>query len=118
MLPKIKYRNPAVSVEIKRHEDPNGPATLNIFTKAQPSTPAHSVDIRSTDESEILAQLVSRTNAMELKPTEQEEAELEELKEFKARSEADRALVREKFLKERREQELLKLARGEITAAA
>lgn len=115
MLPKIKYRNPTVSVEILRHGDPTGPARLNIFTKAAGDTPVHSVDIKAVHQSEILAQLVSRTNAVELKPTEQEEMELEEMEEFKARSEADRALVKEKFLKARREQELLKLARGEIT---
>lgn len=41
-----------------------------------------------------------------------------EMKEFKERSEADRVLVREKLLKERREAELLRLARGETTASA
>jgi large subunit ribosomal protein MRP49 len=132
MLPRIKYRNPSVSIEINRHSDPNGPAKLHIYTKssspsttpsestaaAATQTPAHSVDIRMTHHSEILAQLVSRTNATELQPTEQELLELEEMKEFKAKSEADRTLVREKLNKERREQELLRLARGEVNAAA
>jgi large subunit ribosomal protein MRP49 len=40
------------------------------------------------------------------------------MKEFKERSEKDRVEVREKLLKERREQELLKLARGEVPVAA
>lgn len=69
-------------------------------------------------ESEILAQLVSRTGAEELKATEEEEAELRDIEEFKARSEKDRVDVRDKLVKERREQELLRLARGEVAAAA
>lgn len=144
MLPRIKYRNPSVPIEIKRHSNPKGPALLNIYTATHSSkpvsqsspdtppsgtpnpretlvpdtaTPAHSVDIRMMPESEILAQLTSRTGATELKPTEQEEQELQEIKEFKIRSEQDRVDVREKLLKERREQELLKLARGEIATA-
>jgi large subunit ribosomal protein MRP49 len=135
MLPRIKYRNPSIPIEISRHSDPLGPATLKIYTSAQkaapssssnatstespaPTTPDHSVDIRMIHESEILAQLVSRTGAEELKATEEEEAELRDIEEFKARSEKDRVDVREKLVKERREQELLRLARGEVAAAA
>lgn len=76
--------------------------------------PAHTVDIRMVHESEILAQLVSRTNAQELEPTEEEKLELAEMEESKARSEVDRQIVKERFLKERKEQELLRLARGEV----
>ncbi|KAF2272855.1 uncharacterized protein EI97DRAFT_425605 [Westerdykella ornata] len=141
MLPRIKYRNPAVSITINRHSDPAGPANLYIYTSSPKSKstttasststststsassspsvpdtaePTHTVDIRMVHESEILAQLVSRTNAEELQPTEEEVRELAEMAEFKARSEADRVIVRERFLKERKEQELLRLARGEV----
>lgn len=133
MLPRIKYRNPSVSIEINRHSDPSGPAKLNIYTSAKAvsttpsasttlsatdaSKPAHSVDIRMAPESEILAQLVSRTNAQEIKATEEEEMEMAEIEEFKARSEKDRQDVKEKLTKERKEEELMKLARGEAAAA-
>lgn len=65
-------------------------------------------------ESEILAQLLSRTNAIELQPTEEEQAQLAEVAEQKARSEADRVMVRERLVNQRREEELLRQARGEL----
>lgn len=124
MLPRIKYRNPSLIVQIQRHNDPAGPAKLNIFTSTTsssstptattPDTPTHSVDIRMAPESEILAQLLSRTNAIELQPTEEEQAQLAEVAEQKARSEADRVMVRERLVNQRREEELLRQARGEL----
>lgn len=53
-----------------------------------------------------------------LRPTPEEEQQMVELKEFEERSEADRVLVRETLLKERREAEMLRLARGETVAAS
>jgi len=73
--------------------------------------------MRDQSESEILEALVEKIGAVEIKPTEEELAEMKEIEEFKERSEADRVLVREKLIKERREAELLKLARGEAPAA-
>jgi large subunit ribosomal protein MRP49 len=143
MLPRIKYRNPTVPIEISRHQDPHGPALLKLYmttpsssiptasdlpptssTSATPSardsltpstaTPTHTVDIRMVAESEILAHLVSRTGAEEIKATEEEEAELVELADSKGRRDKDRVEVLEKLTKARREAELLRLARGEV----
>ncbi|EUC29103.1 hypothetical protein COCMIDRAFT_87971 [Bipolaris oryzae ATCC 44560] len=150
MLPRIKYRNPSVPIQISRHNDADGPALLHIYTasKTQPaagttnapvaqqsdstppsgtpnarntlvpdtSKPTYTINIRDQMESEILEALVAQTGAQEIKPTEQELAEMREIAEFKERSEADRIQVRERLLKERREAELLKLARGEVPA--
>lgn len=41
---------------------------------------------------------------------------MQEIEEFKERAEGDRVEVREKLMKARREEDLLKLARGEISA--
>ncbi|KAF1943098.1 hypothetical protein EJ02DRAFT_453621 [Clathrospora elynae] len=150
MLPRIKYRNPSIPIEISRHNSADGPSLLHIYTstKTQPtadstnspiaqqpdtsppsgtpnarntltpdtSKPTHTINIRDQLESEILDALVAKTGAEEIKPTEQELAEMREIAEFKDRSEADRVQVRERLLKERREAELLKLARGEVPA--
>ncbi|KAF5853826.1 hypothetical protein GGP41_006609 [Bipolaris sorokiniana] len=150
MLPRIKYRNPSVPIQISRHNDADGPALLHIYTasKTQPaagttnapvaqqsdstppsgtpnarntlvpdtSKPTYTINIKDQFESEILEALVAQTGAQEIKPTEQELAEMREIAEFKERSEADRVQVRERLLKERREAELLKLARGEVPA--
>ncbi|KAF2016970.1 hypothetical protein BU24DRAFT_420009 [Aaosphaeria arxii CBS 175.79] len=123
MLPRIKYRNPSVPIQITRHKNPSGPATLNIFTKptpssaaaAAPTTPTHSVDIKEMPELEVLAQLVSRTGAVEIQMTEEEKEQWREIEAFNKRSEADRKMVRERLEKEREDERILKLARGEIT---
>ncbi|KAH7382162.1 CI-B8 domain-containing protein [Pyrenochaeta sp. MPI-SDFR-AT-0127] len=151
MLPRIKYRNPSIPIEISRHSDPDGPSLLHIYTstKTQPTTsstaspvaqhqaasppsgtpnarntltpetskPTYTINIRDQQENEILDALLKSTGAEEIKPTPQELQEMQELADFKERSEKDRIEVREKLLKERREAELLKLARGEIPAA-
>lgn len=150
MLPRIKYRNPALPIQISRHSDPSGPSLLHIYMSANPgsqpaatsspattetstppsgtpnprntltpdtSTPTHSIDIKMKGESEILDQLIEKTGAVVIQPTPQELGELEEIKEFKERAEKDRVDVREKLMKERREEELLRLARGEAAAA-
>ena len=72
--------------------------------------------MRDLEESEILDALVAQTGAVEIAPTAQELQELADVKEFKERSEKDRVEVREKLLIERREEQLLKLARGEGAA--
>ena len=72
--------------------------------------------MRDQSDSEILAALIERTGAEQLEPTAEEVAKIQELEEARERANADRILVREKLVKERREAELLKLARGEIPA--
>jgi large subunit ribosomal protein MRP49 len=147
MLPRIKYRNPTIPISISRHNDPDGPSLLHIYTTAptpqqapttssvsnqapsssatpnpqttlvpDTSPPTHTLNIRDVNESEILDMLVKTIGATQLEMTEQEKAEMQEMKEQNERSEKDRVEVREKLAKERREQELLKLARGEVPA--
>ncbi|KAF2446740.1 hypothetical protein P171DRAFT_519109 [Karstenula rhodostoma CBS 690.94] len=142
ILPRIKYRNPALPISVTRHADPAGPAYLHIFT-AQPTpqtaaippsstpqptsstpeatandTPTHTIEIKDFHESEILEALVEKTGAVVLTTPPEEATEMAEIEEFKERAEVDRVEVREKLMKVRREEELLKLARGEISAAS
>jgi large subunit ribosomal protein MRP49 len=147
MLPRIKYRNPALPIEISRHKENLGPSILEIYTNLKPSTaspetpsntpststnsaptedapasntsakPTYTIDLRMVQESEILAQLIARTGATVLKATPEEKAELAEIEEFKERSEKDRVEVRDKLAAKRREEEMLKLARGEMVVA-
>lgn len=39
MLPRIKYRNPSIPIQIARHTSPDGPALLHIYTQSEPNTP-------------------------------------------------------------------------------
>ncbi|KAF2005179.1 hypothetical protein P154DRAFT_518712 [Amniculicola lignicola CBS 123094] len=130
MLPRIKYRNPSIPIQISRHDSPSGPALLHIYTASAgtPSadaassspepTPTHTIDMKLQTSSLILQQLIEKTKATILDATEQEQEELAALEIQKARSEADRALVREKLDAKRREEKLLRLARGELEAAS
>jgi large subunit ribosomal protein MRP49 len=72
--------------------------------------------MRDQSPADILEALVAKTGAQVLQPTEQELQEMREIEEANERSEQDRVLVREKLVKERREAELLKMARGEVPA--
>lgn len=142
ILPRIKYRNPALPISVTRHDDPAGPAYLHIFTtpqtasspsqttntpgtaKASPtpnnsltpdtSAPTHTIEIKTLHEHEILEELVKATGANELKTPPEEAQEMAELAEQEERSERDRVEVREKLMKVRREEELLRMARGEV----
>lgn len=68
---------------------------------------------------EILDALLAKLPESEVvRPTAEEELQMEEFKEFREKSEADRVMVRERLLKERKEEELLRLARGETIADA
>ncbi|RMZ71275.1 50S ribosomal mrp49 [Pyrenophora seminiperda CCB06] len=152
MLPKIKYWNPSIPIELSRHTDAEGASFLHVYhdTKTQPATgttnsptaqqsdstppsstpnprntlvpdtskPAISIDIRDMTDSQILQALIEKTGAEQLEPTPEEVTKMQELEEARQRADADRILVREKLLKERREAELLRLARGEIPDAA
>jgi large subunit ribosomal protein MRP49 len=158
VLPRIKYRNPSIPIQISRHTSPDGPALLHIYTKPQANTPdgssntsvpslsttdatastppsgtpnarntlvpdatapTHTINIRDQVHSEILDALLAKLpESVVVRPSEEEEQQMAEMAEFKERSEADRVLVREKLMKERREAELLRLARGETASAA
>jgi large subunit ribosomal protein MRP49 len=130
MLPRMKFRNPSVPMTVAKHTNPDGPSLLHIYTAspssdtAPPSSPpvpdaqpTHTLNIRNKDESEILDALIKTLNPEILQPTEHEVELMAEHAAQKEQSERDRVEVREKLVKERREAELLKIARGEGAAA-
>lgn len=95
-------------------------ATPNARTTLVPdaTAPAFSIDIRDQEPSEILDALLTKLPESEvLHPTPEDEQQFADWAAFKERSEADRVLVREGLLKERREAELLRQARGEAVAS-
>ena len=144
MLPKIKYHNPSVPIQISRHEDKNGPSVLQIYTKASnpsapppsdvsttpssapnaqttptpdTSSPTHTIDIKMLNESAILDQLIEKTQATIIESTKEELEQMEDFAQQRERSEKSRVEVRDRLMKKRREQQLLKLARGEAAMA-
>jgi len=135
MLPRLQYRNPGVPMTITRHLDPSLPATLTIFyrrpaatsTAASPSSPVtpsgprraeKAIDIKNLSEAGILQQLLLETKATPCEPTEVELQELRELEEQKERSRRDSERSLEVRRQRKREEAMLKAARGEVLQAA
>jgi large subunit ribosomal protein MRP49 len=134
MLPRLQYRNPGVPMTITRHLDPSLPATLTIFyrqpaatsTTTSPSPPVtpsgphrveKAIDIKNLSEAGILQQLLLETKATSCEPTEVELQELRELEEQKERSRRDSERSLEVRRQRKREEAMLKAARGEVLQA-
>lgn len=147
MLPRIKYRNPSIPIQVSRHDDAEGPCLLHLYTastSSQPATsatststppsgtpnvrntltpdttpPTHTIDMRAKTESEILDLLLQKVPDAKVVPaTSKELEEMEEIRAARVVQEQDRIRERDRLMRERREAELLRLARGEISAAA
>jgi large subunit ribosomal protein MRP49 len=148
VLPRMKFRNPSIPMTISRHNDPEGPSLLHIYTtttqnpssssnstttSAPPSAtpnaqntlvpdtskPTHTLDIRGLQDSKILDALLRTVPGIEqLEPSPEEQEEMAEMRALREQGERDRAVVKEKLTKERREEELLKIARGEVPEVA
>lgn len=69
-------------------------------------------------DSEILSQLISLTNAKLVRATPEEQRQLKELAEHKARAEKDSALSAQLNDQRRKEQAILTQARGEVAASS
>lgn len=80
----------------------------------QGSSRAHSIPIKGLKESQIWRQLLQITHAREVKPTEQEREEMRELRLEEAEAQKNRERVRGMVEERRKQQNLLKEARGEV----
>ncbi|KAL9101644.1 MAG: hypothetical protein Q9163_003119 [Psora crenata] len=133
-LPRLKYHNPAVSMTVNRHTNQAGPSTLTIYYSHVPAAPSsapqpsiglstkasghegegriETIDMKHKHESEILHMLTKLTGAVPYEPSQEEVADLEEVKENVRRSRRDSE--RQAGLNEtkRREAALLEQARG------
>lgn len=70
-------------------------------------------------DSEILAALLRTVpGSKQLEPSPEEEEEMAEMRVLREQGERDRVMVRERLTKERKEAELLKIARGEVPSEA
>lgn len=135
ILPRLKYRNPAVPITVDRKAAQTDPAVMTIIfgeagTNATTSTSnaaatsapsgassndrVVTIQMKHKSESEILQQLYDATGAQELEPTELEREELRELEERKERSKKDSERMIEVNRQRKREAQMLAAARGEI----
>jgi len=72
------------------------------------------VDMKHKSEDEILEAMLQVTGGQQIQPTQGELDTLKELEEFRARSQQDSERSKEVRAKWKREQEMLKQARGEV----
>ncbi|KAL8797218.1 MAG: hypothetical protein Q9195_000685 [Heterodermia aff. obscurata] len=141
-LPRLKYHNPAVSMTVDRSQNNTGPATLSIFfapsantssasatsspastssTTASKATSDHTpfervqtVDMKHRHEEEILEQLMQITKAVKVDPNPEEELEMRQLEDQRARSQKDAETTRLYNEKVGREKALLEQARTAV----
>lgn len=140
-LPRLKYHNPAVSMTTDRSNIENGPATLIVYfgsssrTTLNDSPPGlhatgatvditdesaiydrtETIDMKNIRDSEILAQLMNVTKAIQVLPTPEDKAELQRLHEEEEKSKQD-ALINQSHLEEKRKgKNLLAMAKGVMT---
>ncbi|PQE25588.1 50S ribosomal Mrp49 protein [Rutstroemia sp. NJR-2017a BBW] len=146
-LPRLKYHNPAIPMTVNRNHDQTGPALMTIHftdpssaselsapissttqpsTSTAPTTPSSSgsptthtkeINMKHRTDSEILSQLISLTNAKLVRATPEEQRQLKELAEHKARAEKDSALSAVLNEQRRKEQAILTQARGEVASS-
>lgn len=140
---RLKYHNPAIPMTIDRtaaqteqallsvhYANPSAPQTSSSATSSpaardsttKSSTPSdaastervETINMTHSNNSDILQALVRLTNAYPIEPTAEEKEELAVLEEQRIRSEAAAKLSAEVRAKQKREQELLEQARGEM----
>lgn len=144
-LPRLKYWNPTVPMIVNRTQNNDGPATMSIYFRQQsssasdqqasrPQPPASqadgsakapapaegervvTIDMKRQHSDAILADFLTKTGAVPVVPTPQEEAELRDVQELKERAAVDREVMRKHLEAERREAALMKQARNEAAA--
>ena len=74
------------------------------------------IEMLRARSSDILKALLKETNAVPVKPTEQEEIELQEIRERRAKSEVDRELMAKKNAEKKREAAIMAQARQEAAS--
>lgn len=136
----MKFWNPQVPMIINRVENTDGPATLTLYFRedgasktetiqqsssfegtSKAPTPSEGeravvVDIKGLHSNAILEEFMSKTSAVNVQMTPQEQMELRDIEEMRKRAEIDRAETKKMIDEKRRERARLALAMSEAAA--
>lgn len=142
-LPRLKFWNPAVPMIVNRVKDQSRPATMSIYIRdadanadAPLSTPTpnsstvgHStapppakgervevIPMKDMHSDTILASFISKTKAVPVLPTSQEQIQMDELESLRQQAEVDRARVRKKVEAAKKEAAMMAAARDEAAS--
>jgi large subunit ribosomal protein MRP49 len=100
----------------RRAENHTGPALMTVHFASPDKERTKVLDMKNRDVSEIVAQLMTLTNAKPVRPTAEETRQLQELEEYRAKSAQDRERMKAVMEQRRREEAILTQARGEAEA--
>ncbi|KAF2089889.1 hypothetical protein K490DRAFT_54323 [Saccharata proteae CBS 121410] len=140
IMPRLKYRNPAVQMIVDRTAKQDETATMTIHfaspstsapspakdtiptgsTSGQTATSNHNatervvtIDVLGRGDRSIFHELKEATKAKDIPPQDWELAEVKRLAEMAEKSTRDRARQAELRAQQKREEEMLRIARGE-----
>ncbi|KAK4181087.1 CI-B8 domain-containing protein [Triangularia setosa] len=139
-LPRLKFWNPAIPMVINRTRDAAGPAILSVYfrepgsTLQELQTPSSSfhgfakapqpaegervltIDMKNLASEKILEELLTKSGAVPVRPSPQDEADMAELRGLEQTGEIDRDRVKRKTDAEKREKRLIAQAQSEAAA--
>lgn len=125
ILPRLKYYNPAVSMNVDKSVPQDSSPTLTVFLHSSASRSAEpspadqtdpnaivkSIDMKNRTDEDIWQDFVKATGAQEVPATEEDTAMLAKLAEQQAQSDTDSARRKEVNRRLKREADLLKQAK-------
>ena len=125
-MPRLKYHNPSVVMTMNRSIEPSEQPSLTVYfsnpssssaspeAASKPTGKSRIIDLRHKTDSQILTEFVQLTGATVLEPTAEDVELAQQLTEAKDKSETDRKRMLEVTRVRKREEEILRQARGEI----
>ncbi len=137
-LPGLKYWNPAVPMVVNRSREPGTPATLTLYFReagvklpdlVQPSSStdgsskapepvpgerAVAIHMKNRRSEAILKEFMDKSGAVRVKPTPEDETELQEVAEREAQGAIDRAISIKLTAERKKEEEFLRRTRAAI----
>ncbi|KAF6816869.1 hypothetical protein CSOJ01_02800 [Colletotrichum sojae] len=140
MLPRLKYHNPAVPMIVNRKHNNEGSAIMSVyFSTGNPIDPATlpqlpssaqdqskapnptegervvKIDMKNKHSSDILERFLSETEAKPVLPTPEEQEEMRQIEELRAKAEKDRQRVAKALSEAKKEKAMLDRARANPT---
>lgn len=127
MLPRLKYHNPTVDMNVDRTAQNDGPATLTVFFHSQSSSsPADTseqtdpkaivktIDMKNKTDKDIWSEFVTLAEAKDVQATGEDKLLLQELAEQEKASAADSGRMKEENRRIKRDKQMLEAARKDM----
>ncbi|KAK7518777.1 hypothetical protein IWZ03DRAFT_374613 [Phyllosticta citriasiana] len=117
IVPRIKYRNPWLPIKVNRGAEPHEGAFLTVNYAPEAKRAPTRIEMKYKAEGEIWSQLADAVHATEIKPTDVELEETEEIRKKNEHSKVVREAQLQVNARLKREKQLLEAAKQQTTAA-